>query len=210
MSNLRRLFINSVHCATVTLDVHLACPLPKTVPMSVCTCCFVLKRLLVSQNFTSLSHLPPAGVRGGHDVEVWTPDRRCIYYLLLSASGARADVNNKIHQEIIFVSYFWLPDVADLWILLSFPDLQQHLTNCLIWNISPVVVVYVGWKSCLGFSATNKNQLTYVLEMDIYSSVFKPMVCNSSEVHEDGKTKGVSSGLVLRIVWNIIIDVIRF
>lgn len=47
------------------------------------------------------------------------------------------------------------------------------------------------------------------MEMDIYSSVFKPMVYNSSDMHEDGK-KGVSSGLVLRIVWNIIIDVIRF
>lgn len=56
-----------------------------------------------------------------------------------------------------------------------------------------------------------RTKLTNIyVEMDIYSSVFKPMVYNFSDMHEDGKNKGVSSGLVLRIVWNIIIDVIRF
>lgn len=95
--------------------------------------------------------------------------------------------------------------MAGLWILLSFPDLQQHLK--VAW------VEYIANRLCrlkklLGFSVTNKLTNIYVA-MDIYSSVFKPMVYNSSDMHEDGK-KGVSSGLVLRIVWSIIIDVIRF
>lgn len=87
----------------------------------------------------------------GHNMEVWAS-----IDVVLLLGRAQMSTEKNIHQEIIFVSYFWLPDMAGLWILLSFPDLQKHLK--VAW------VEYIANRLCrlkklLGFSVTNKFNL---------------------------------------------------
>lgn len=93
--------IKSLHCVTVTLLRPLSMQLPKTVPISVCTLRF---SSLVSQTLQASRTFTQQESKGVTTMEVWP--QTDVVLLSLLAFGARADVNNKIHQEIIFVSYF--------------------------------------------------------------------------------------------------------
>lgn len=189
---LRRLFINC----------HTSCPqsmpLPKTVPISVCafhsvpTVRFANISLQASPTFRRSQR--------GHNMEVWTS----IDVVLLLG---RAQMSTKKYtSRNYFCKLFLTSRYGRFMDFVKLPRPATALNKLLELNISPIV--FVGWKSCLVF-LWRTNLTNIYVEMDIYSSVFKPMVYNSSDMHEDGK-KGVSSGLVLRIVWTIIIDVIRF
>lgn len=134
---LRCLFIN---CHTLRPQ---SMPLPKTVPISVCafhsvpTARFANISLQASPTFRRSQR--------GHNMEVWAS-----IDVVLLLGRAQMSTKKNIHQEIIFVSYFWLPDMAGLWILLSFPDLQQHLTSCLSWiyRQSSLSVEKAAWFFC--------------------------------------------------------------
>lgn len=88
VSELRRLFINSVHCATATLHVHRACPCQRQCP-------FLSAHFICSVSIASFANISLQASRTfrrsqrGRDMEVWAPIRRGITVIIASFRGVR-------------------------------------------------------------------------------------------------------------------------